>query len=132
MINLNLRRENPQDNVNRILAIESIIKYYPIDIVEELEPRAILAWTEIEEDQEVPMKQIDIAFLMFGLPTPELRHLMTKLIERVKKDEIPPRPEETGIEVDTLSDDEKAERLRIIQQGEADKGAVVRQMIMKP
>lgn len=91
-INIDLRKESPQDNVNRILALESIVKYYPLEVVEEVEPRAILSWDEVGDDGvDIPMKQIDMGFILFGLPTPELRHLMVKLNKKVLKEDIVPQ-----------------------------------------
>lgn len=113
-INIDLRKESPQDNVNRILALESIVKYYPIEVVEEVEPRAILSWDEVGEDGvDVPMKQIDMGFILFGLPTPELRHLMVKLNKKVLKEEIVPQdnnPLENSIPEVKLSNREKIQR----------------------
>lgn len=85
MINIDLRRESPQNNVNRILALESLIKYYPLSVIEEIDKRVVLEW--VEEDSngvDVPMKQIDMAFVLFGLPTPELKHLMEKIEKRMR------------------------------------------------
>lgn len=109
MINVDLRRESPQDNVNRILAIESLVKYYPINVVEEVDPRVIHSWTELnDKDEEVLVKQIDLAYVLFGLPTVEFRHLMQKLEKKVLKDEIPPI-EQTKEE--TLTNREKLQKL---------------------
>lgn len=84
MINIDLRRESPQDNVNRILALESLVKYYPLSVVEEIDKRCVQEWIEEVEGQDVTMKQIDMGFIVFGLPTPELKHLMHKVEQRMR------------------------------------------------
>lgn len=84
MINIDLRRESPHDNVNRILALESLVKYYPLSVVEEIDPRCVQEWIEEIEGKDVTLKQIDLAFIIFGLPTPELRHLMGKIEKRMR------------------------------------------------
>lgn len=84
MINIDLRKESPQDNVNRILALESLIKYYPVSVVEEVDPRCIQEWIEEINGEDVTLKQIDLAFIIFGLPTPELRYLMEKMEKKMK------------------------------------------------
>jgi hypothetical protein len=115
MINIDLRKENPVDVVNRTLAIESLVKYYPIDIVEEIDPRVVHGWTELDEnDQDVPVKQINLAYCLFGLPTIEFHHLMEKLAKKVLKEEILPTD-------GTVIDDEALDR-----------GKAIRDMIMRP
>lgn len=119
MININLRRESPQDNVNRILALESLIKYYPLSVVEEIDKRCIQEWIEEHEGQDVTFKQIDMAFIIFGLPTPELKHLMKKVEERMQtilkeqKDKLTPEELEIlerGGKVDLTPKEEQIEQ----------------------
>lgn len=106
MININLRREEPMANVNRILAIESLVKYYPIDIVEEVDSRVIHSWIELnDKEEEIEVKQINLAYVLFGLPTAELHHLMVKLEKKVLKEDVLPVPEES-----VLSDIMKEDR----------------------
>lgn len=88
---IDLRKEQPVDNVNRILAIESLVKYYDISIVEKIDPRVIHSWTELDDkDQESEVKQIDLAYVLFGMPTAELRHLMNRLSQHVFQEKILP------------------------------------------
>lgn len=113
MVNIDLRKEPPIDNVNRILAVESLVKYYPIDVVQEVEPRVIHSWIELDENnQEKEIKQIDLAFCLFGFPTAELRYLMEKLEKKVLKENIV--PQEIGTEIDKEKKEAEAVRNMIM------------------
>lgn len=107
MINIDLRKESPQDNVNRILAVESLVKYYPLSVIEKVDKRCLQYWSEVDENnKDIPMKQIDMGFILFGLPTPELRYLMKKLEDYVLANQIVPQ-ENDPISTDSIPEVKK-------------------------
>jgi hypothetical protein len=134
---IDLRKEEPMNNVNRILAIESLVKYYDINIVEQIDPRVIHSWTELDDkDQETEVKQIDLAYVLFGLPTVELRHLMTKLSQHAFENKILPvdnlnpeaEPEIPMTNREKLRK-EAEERMKQSQVTEAQSGTVIEEEI---
>lgn len=133
MINVDLRKESPQNNVNRILAIESLVKYYAIDLVEEIDPRVVHSWIEInpEDDQEIEVKQINLAYVLFGMPTPELRYLMEKLNKKVLKEDIVPIEKQLDLSAMRETPDQIRETLNKLKDEQKPDGGMTIEEIRK-